>query len=96
MIDRGVIELNAQFSTPGFYFIGCEIGAVIGDDAVWNAITVHDTGYEVYHWSGFDRLTGLASIHLVNLSTMTSRYFFLWLPPLRGPPYQAPRPQKAK
>ena len=28
-------------------------------------------------------LTGLASIHLVNLSTMTNKYFFLWLPPFK-------------
>ena len=55
MIDRGVIEFNAQFSTPGFHFIGCEIGAVIGDDAVWDTLMVHDTGYKVYHQSSFGR-----------------------------------------
>ena len=55
MIYRGVIELNAQIDTPGFHLIGSEIGAVISDDAVRNTITVHNTGYEVYHWSGFGR-----------------------------------------
>ena len=53
MIDRSVIELNAQISTLSFHVIGCEIGAIIGDDAVWNTITVNNTGYEVYHSSGF-------------------------------------------
>ena len=38
-------------------------------------------------------LTGLASIHLVNLSTMTSKYFFLMGSPFKGsnhvtPPYR--------
>ena len=85
MINRGIIELNAQISTPSFHLIGCEIGVVIGDDVVWNTKTVHNTGYEVYPGLASAVLTGLASIHLVNLSTMNSRYFLLWLPPLRGP-----------
>ena len=55
MIYRGVIELDAQFSAPGFHFVGCEIGAVIGDDAVWNTIMVYNTGYEFYHRPGLGR-----------------------------------------
>ena len=55
VIDGGIIELNAQVNTPGFHFIGCKIGAVIGDDVVWDTIMVHDTGYKVYHWSSFSR-----------------------------------------
>ena len=51
MIDGGVIEFNAQISTPGFHFIGCEVGAVISDD-VWNTITVYDAGYEFYYGPG--------------------------------------------
>src|SRR3954464_9425858 len=39
-------------------------------------------------------LTGLASIHLVNLSTMTSKHFFLWVPPLRGPTMLGPQTAK--
>src|SRR3954468_23840437 len=39
-------------------------------------------------------LTGLASIHLVNLSTMNSKYFFLWVPPLRGPTMSSPQTAK--
>ena len=41
-----------------FYFVGCEVRAVVGDDAVWDTINVHDTGYEVYHRSGFGRFNG--------------------------------------
>ena len=60
MVDRGVIEFNTQISTLGFYLVGCEIGAVVSDDVVWDTITVHNTGYEVYHRAGlsrFDRLS---------------------------------------
>ena len=41
-------------------------------------------------------LTGLASIHLVNLSTMTNKYFFLWLPSLRGPTISSPQTAKGQ
>src|SRR3954467_5501461 len=43
-----------------------------------------------------DVLTGLASIHLVNLSTMTSKYFCLWVPPLRGPTMSSPQTAKGQ
>ena len=43
VIDGGVIELNAQIGALVFHLISCEIGAVIGDDAVWDTITVYDT-----------------------------------------------------
>ena len=36
-------------------------------------------------------LTGLASIHLVNLSTMPIKYWCLWVPPLRGPTMSSPQ-----
>ena len=55
MIDRGVVELDAHFAAPSFYFIGCEIGAIISDDAVGDTVLVYDPGYEVYYWSGFGR-----------------------------------------
>ena len=96
VIDEGVIELDAQVSTPFVHFVAYKIGAVICDDVVWDTITVYDTGYKVYHWPGFGRLTGLASIHLENLSTMTNRYFFLWLPPLRGPTISSPQTAKGQ
>src|SRR3954463_4798352 len=41
-------------------------------------------------------LTGLASIHLVNLSTMNNKYFFLWVPPLRGPTMSSPHTVKGQ
>ena len=96
MIHGGVIKLDAQISTTSFYLVGCKVRAVIGDDATWDTITVYNNGYEVYHWSTLAVLTGLASIHLVNLSTMTSRYFFLWLPPLRGPTMSSPQTAKGQ
>ena len=37
-----------------------------------------------------------ASINLVNLSTMTNKYFFLWLPPLRGPTISSPQTAKGQ
>ena len=55
MVDGSVVELNAHFAAPSFHLIGCEIGAIISDDAVGDAVSVYDPGYEVYDWSGFGR-----------------------------------------
>ena len=55
MIDKGIIDLNAHVATPSFHLVVFEVGAVISDDAVGDAITVYNPGYEVYHWSGFGR-----------------------------------------
>ncbi len=92
MIDESVFELYAHVFTPEFYLIGREVRAVISDDAVGDAVTVYNPGYEIYHRSTV--LTGLASIDLVNLSTMTNKYFFLWVPPLRGPTMSSPQTAK--
>ena len=59
MIDGGIIELDAQVSTPGFHFLSCKIRAIIGDYAVWDTIMVHDTRYKVYHWSDFGHFNWL-------------------------------------
>ena len=96
MIEGGIIELNAHVATPSFYLVSCEVRGVIGDDAVGDTITVYYPGYEVYTGPDSAVLTGLASIHLVNLSTMTNRYFFLWVPPLRGLTISSPRTAKGK
>ena len=87
MIDRGIIELDAHFAAPEFYLAGREVRAIISDDVVGDAVSVY---------TGPDSavLIGLASIHLVNLSTMTSKYFFLWVPPLRGPTMSSPQTAK--
>ena len=42
VIDGSIVELDAQIGAPGFHFIGCEVGAVIGDDTVRNTITVYN------------------------------------------------------
>ena len=93
MIDGGIIELNAHVAAPSFHLVSCEVRAVIGDDAVGDTITVYNPDMKSITGPDSVVLTGLASIHLVNLSTMTNRYFS-WLPPLRGPTIS--RPQTAK
>ena len=91
MIDISIVELDAHIAAPEFHLIGCKIRAIVSDDTVGDAIKVYNQRYEVYHRSGFSRLTGLASIYLVNLSTMTNRYFCLWVPPLSGPTMSSPQ-----
>ena len=90
MVDGGVIEFNAKISTPGFHLVGYEIRVVIGDDAVWDTIMVYDTGYKSITGPASVVLTGLASIHLVNLSTMTNIYFFLMASPFKGSDHVKP------
>ena len=63
---------------------------------MWDTITVYSARDKIYHRSGFSRFTGLASIHLVNLFTITNKYFFLWLPPLRGPTISSPQTAKGQ
>ena len=53
MIYGGVIELDAQVSTPNFYLIGCEVRAVVSNNVVRDTITVYDTRYKIYDRSGF-------------------------------------------
>ena len=94
VIDGSIVELDAHVFAPEFYLVDREVRAVVSDDVVGDAITVYNPRYEVYHQSGFGFLIGLASIHLVNLSTMTNKYFFLWVPPLRGPTISSPQTAK--
>ena len=94
MVDGGVIELNAQVSTLGFHFIGYEIGAVIGDDAVWDAITMHDTGYEVYHWSGFGRFKWFGLYPHSELIYHDQQIFFLMASSFKGSDHIEPPDRK--
>ena len=55
---------------------------------------VYNPGYEVYPSPDSAILTGLASIHLVNLSTMTSKYFFLMGPTFKGSDHVKPPDHK--
>ena len=75
MVDRGVIELNAQISTLDFHLISCEIRTVISDDVVGDTVTVDDPDIKSITGPASAVLTSLASIHLVNLSNMTNIYF---------------------
>ena len=46
VIEGSIIELDAHFAAPEFYLIGSEVRAVVSDDAVGDAITVYNPGYE--------------------------------------------------
>ena len=59
VIERGVVELNAQFAAPGFYLLGCKIQAIVDDDTVWDTVAVYNLRYELYHWSRFGRFNWL-------------------------------------
>ena len=59
VIDGSIIELDAHVFAPEFYLIGRKVRAIISDDVVGDAITVYNPGYEVYHRSGFGRLSRL-------------------------------------
>ena len=84
MIDRGVIEFNAQFSTLGFHFTGCEIGAVIGDDVVWDTITVHNIGYEVYHRARLSCFDRFSLYPLSEFVYHNQQIFFIMSSPFKG------------
>ena len=84
MIYRGVIELDAQIGTPGFHFVGCEIGAVISDDAVWNTITVYDAGYKVYYWPGLGRFNWFGLYPLGEFIHHDQQIFFLMASSFKG------------
>ena len=94
VIDRGVIELNAHLAAPSFHLIGCEIGAIIGDDDVGDTIVVHNPDMKSITGPDSAVLTSLASIHLVNLSTMTNRYFFLVASSFKGSDHIEPPDHK--
>ncbi len=61
-----------------------------------DAVTVYNPDIKSITGPDSAVLTGLASIHLVNLSTMTSKYFCLWVPPLRGPTMSSPQTRKGQ
>ena len=86
-----LVRLDAHIFALEFNLVGREVHAVISDDAVGDAVTVYNPPF-MKSITGPDSavLIGLASIHLVNLSTMTSKYFCLWVPPLRGPTMSSP------
>ena len=53
VIDGSIVELDAHVAAQKFYLVGREVRAIVSDDAVGDAITVYNPGYEVYHRSGF-------------------------------------------
>ena len=91
VVYGGVIEFNIQISTPGFYFAGYEIGAVVSDDAVWDPITAYDTGYELYHWSSFSCFNWFGLYPLSEFIYHNKQVFFLMASPLRGSTMSSPQ-----
>ena len=84
VVDGGVIEFNTQISTPGFYLVGCEVGAVVSDDVVWDTITVHNIGYEVYHRAGLSRFDRFSLYPLSEFVHHNQQIFFLMASPFKG------------
>ena len=67
-----------------FHLIGCEIGAVIGDDVVWNSITVHNTGYEVNYQAGLSRFDRFSLYPLSEFVHHNQQILFLMASPFKG------------
>ena len=84
VVYRGIVKLDSQISAPVLYFLGGEIGSIVRYYAMGDTVTVNHAGYKIDDRPDLAEVTGFASIHLVNLSTMTSRYFFFLVPPLSG------------
>ena len=80
VIDGGIIELNAHVAAPRFYLVVREVHAIVSDDAVGDAITVYNPGYEVYHRSGFSRLDGFGFYPFGEFIHYDSRYFSYGFP----------------
>ena len=73
MCHRGVCDVDSEAFAEVLEFFGDEVRSVVGDDAVRYAKPV-DNGFEELDGGfAFWLVTGMASIHLVNLSTVTRR-----------------------
>ena len=82
MVDGGVIEFNTQISSPGFYLVGCEIGAVVSDDVLWDTIMVHNIGYAVYHRAELNRFDRFSLYPLSEFVHHNQQIFFSYGFPL--------------
>ena len=80
VIDGSIIELDAHVFASEFYLVGREVRAVVSDDAVGDAITVYNPGYEVYHRSGFGRFNRFGLYPFGEFIHHDQQvFFFLWL-----------------
>ena len=73
-----------MFFAPEFNLVGREVRAVIGDDAVGDAITGYYPGYEVYHWSGFGRFNWLGLYPFGEFVHHYQQVFLLMGSPFKG------------
>ena len=77
MINGGVVKLDVLLGAPRFYLLGREVGSVICYDVVRYSIMVYHAGDQFITGWQLAEAMSFASIHFVNLSTMTSKYFLL-------------------
>ena len=73
VFDRGLVDSDTVSITEVQELLPGEVSPVVSDDAVRNAEPVDDVEKELTASSKRMLVMGLASIHLVNLSTATSR-----------------------
>ena len=73
MSDRGPVNPDAVFVTEVQELLPGEVSSMVSDDTVRNAKPIDDVEEELDCIFRVDVGDGLGSIHLVNLSTATSR-----------------------
>ena len=73
MSDGGPIDPDAVSITKVQELLAGEVGSVVGDDTIRNTKPIDDVEEELDCIFRVDVGDGLGSIHLVNLSTATSR-----------------------
>ena len=80
VVDGTIVELNAHFAHQAFTSSAVKFEP-LSVMMLWGT-PYRCTTLDIKSITGPDSavFTGLASIHLVNLSTVTNRYFFLWFP----------------
>ena len=94
MVDGSVIKFNAHFSATNFHLLAVKFEP-LSVMMLWGT-PYRCTTPDMKSITGLDSVvfTGLASIHLVNLSTMTNKYFFLMASPFKGSDHVQPPDRK--
>jgi hypothetical protein len=76
--DHGLVHIDVIVITEIQECFSCELSAVVDNDRVRDPEMKNDVSDEIYGLLGANFGQGLTSIHLANLSTMTSK----WVKPL--------------
>ena len=74
MRDGGPIDLDVLFIAESNELLAGELHAVVCDDGVWYSKAMDDVGKNSTACSDLITEIGRASIHFVNLSTVTSKW----------------------